>query len=56
MPDLMEQYKNPTQINEYFEMIKTKTLYNHWYFGHFHKDIKFDEKHTVVYNKIIQIN
>jgi len=56
IPDLKEQYKNPTQINDYFEMISTKAEFKHWYFGHFHRDIKIDDRHSVIYKKIIQIN
>ena len=29
--------------------------YQHWYFGHYHMDKEVDEKHTVLYNKIIRL-
>lgn len=29
--------------------------YNHWYFGHYHKDMKIDSKHTALFQNIIEI-
>lgn len=29
--------------------------FKHWYFGHHHKDIKIDAKHTCLFNDIIEI-
>lgn len=40
-------------LNKYFDMIEEKTDYKHWYFGHYHQDIKdITDKHTVLYNLI----
>ncbi|OAT84672.1 hypothetical protein A6P54_02585 [Bacillus sp. MKU004] len=54
---------NPEDISSYLKDDMCKYLseimprinYRHWYFGHFHVDYKIDEKHTVVFNKILQI-
>lgn len=29
--------------------------FKHWYFGHYHRDARVDQKHTCLYNGIIQI-
>ena len=41
-------------LNGFFKMIERDLTFKHWYFGHFHKDIEF-EKHTLLYNKIVEI-
>lgn len=43
-------------LNKYFNMIEDKVDYKHWYFGHYHQDIKnITNKHTVLYNLIEKI-
>ncbi len=32
-----------------------KIDYTHWYFGHMHEDLQVDEKHTCVYDVLIEI-
>ncbi|OAA84701.1 metallophosphoesterase family protein [Clostridium ljungdahlii] len=50
------QPKPEDAVNKYLEVIEEKCKYNHWYFGHFHEDIEVDDKHTLVYEKIIRID
>ncbi|MFL0198593.1 metallophosphatase [Clostridium sp. WILCCON 0269] len=47
--------KENNPLNTFFNMLQTELNYKHWYFGHFHDDIDIDEKHTLVYEKIIRI-
>ena len=42
-------------INRFLDYIDETVDYKHWYFGHFHKDIKLDNKHTLLYNNIIKL-
>ena len=35
--------------------IEEKIRYKHWYFGHFHRDIELDEKHTGVYHRLLPL-
>lgn len=42
-------------FTDFLQKISEKLVYNHWYFGHFHDDIQLDERHTLVYQKIISI-
>ena len=45
-----------TEIHHFLNNIENKCIFKHWYFGHFHKDDQLDEKHTVLYKKILEIN
>lgn len=38
-------------INNFLDYIEDIVTYNHWYFGHFHKDIEF-KNHTLLYQKV----
>ena len=42
-------------LTDYFQMLEKKVQYKHWYFGHYHRNMKIDEKHTVVYEEIIPV-
>ena len=47
-------YPNDNELLEYLENIKNKTIYNHWYYGHYHKDVE-NGKIICVYNKVIRL-
>ncbi|MBN3411221.1 metallophosphoesterase family protein [Clostridium botulinum] len=49
------QPKPEENLNKYLEIIEEKVDFKHWYFGHFHEDIEIDEKHTMIFEKIIRI-
>ena len=36
-------------LNDYLQVIQEQLSYEHWYFGHYHKDIDLDEKHSLLY-------
>lgn len=42
-------------INRFLDYIDDVVDYKHWYFGHFHKDIVLDNKHTLIFNFIKKI-
>ena len=42
-------------LTDYLEAIKEKVSYKHWYFGHYHADMKVDEKHTLLYTSIVSL-
>ncbi|SHH19754.1 metallophosphoesterase family protein [Clostridium grantii] len=51
-------YKNAkrNELNKFFDLIETKVNYKHWFFGHYHEERTFqDNKHTVIYNDVIEI-
>lgn len=55
---IMEQMgymKENNSLNKFFDILENNLQYKHWYFGHFHDDVGIDDKHTLVYNKIIEL-
>lgn len=42
------------ELQEYFQIIEEKTIFKHWYFGHWHQDIHI-EKFTGVWYEIYQL-
>ena len=42
-------------LTDFLEKIKCNTLYDKWFFGHYHKDIKIDEKSTAVFDNILKV-
>ena len=42
------------ELTEFLQQVKDNVSYTHWYFGHYHKDTVYDEKHTAVfYEKVL---
>lgn len=29
--------------------------YKHWYFGHFHDDVEVDDRHTLLYQNVVEL-
>lgn len=42
-------------LTDYLQELEEKLQYSHWYFGHYHMDIKVDEKHSLLYQSIISL-
>jgi hypothetical protein len=42
-------------LEKYFDILENDLIFKHWYFGHYHEDVKIDTKHTLIYNKIIKL-
>ena len=51
----MGYLKEQATLNSYFDNLEKSLDYKHWFFGHFHDDVCFD-KHTLVYNKIVEVS
>lgn len=47
--------KYSTRLSHYLEEIEEKVDYTHWYFGHHHKDVVIDDRHTLIYQKILEL-
>ena len=47
----------PVALNDFLDDLEYKhnIQFDHWYFGHHHIDKEIDDKHTAVYQKVIQI-
>jgi hypothetical protein len=53
--ELYSTFKEVNELNDYFDLVEDKLNFKHWYFGHFHQDFNIDNKHTCLYNNLIQI-
>lgn len=53
--DQIDSWKDITAIEKYFDVLEEKVSFKHWYFGHFHIDMRIDEKHTVLYERVIRL-
>lgn len=42
-------------LNDYFDEIEEYLQYQHWYCGHYHENLRLDEKHTVLYKDIVKL-
>lgn len=42
-------------LNRYFDRIYERASFKHWYFGHFHADLKLSDKLTLLFNKVEKI-
>lgn len=43
-------------LTDYLQEIEEKTQYKHWFFGHYHEDRCVDDKHTILYYAIMEID
>lgn len=43
------------ELMNYFETIANNYTFNHWYFGHWHRDIKIDNRFTAVTTKFYRV-
>lgn len=43
------------KLTNFFEEINDKTSFKHWYFGHYHNDVKITDKHTLLYHNTINL-
>jgi len=47
--------KENNPLNSFFDMLGKELQYKHWYFGHFHNSVGIDDKHTLIYNEVVQL-
>ena len=52
---LMIRHTDNDILTDWFESIKDKLEFSHWYFGHYHYDKDIDDKYTVLYHTIREI-
>lgn len=43
------------KLTDFLSVIKSKLDYQHWFFGHYHKDMRIDGKHTFVFENILKL-
>lgn len=42
--------------NKILDIFAEKIEYKHWYFGHYHKDVKINDKKTALYNMVYELS
>lgn len=48
------EYK-PDELTGYLEELRSRCRYNHWFFGHYHRDEPVDEKHDILYHRVLRV-
>lgn len=43
------------RLTRFLDEVDWRLDYKHWYYGHFHKDVDVDEKHTLLFERIVPI-
>lgn len=43
------------RLTDYFDELEGKLHYRHWFAGHYHADTGVDSKHTILYNRLVNI-
>lgn len=54
-PNLGWESPDFDQLTEFLNELEVKLDFKHWYFGHMHRDRDCDEKHTLLYNEIVEL-
>ncbi len=52
---MLDAAKEQNQLTDFLLEVDKKLQYVKWYFGHFHDDKEIDERHILLYNKILKI-
>jgi len=47
--------KSKTQLSVFLQEVEEYVTFKKWFFGHYHDDIDLDDKHTLLYQKIVRI-
>lgn len=57
LQQLCTMHPSPDELTDFLSNIEDdyNLQFTHWYFGHHHKDIQLDEKHTCLYQNIVKI-
>lgn len=43
-------------LTNYFEELEGKLRYNVWFYGHYHVNLRLDEKHMILYEDIVSLD
>lgn len=54
-PDTGWQTPDLDALTEFLETLERRLFYRRWYFGHFHKDRDVDDRHTLLYQRVVRL-
>ena len=52
-PDPGWERPDVDRLTGFLDELEDRLDYKHWYYGHFHRDGNPDERHTVLYDRIV---
>lgn len=44
------------ELTGWLDKIEDKLAYRHWFFGHFHRDVQLDNRHSVLFQSIVNLD
>ena len=54
-PDPGWERPDVDRLTGFLDELEDRLDYKHWYYGHFHRDGNPDERHTVLYDRIVRL-
>jgi DNA repair exonuclease SbcCD nuclease subunit len=51
----LTQNGSPDTLTDFLDDIKSRCVYNKWFFGHYHQDRVIDDKHRLLYCEMIKL-
>lgn len=42
-------------LTEYLQSMEERLEFRHWFFGHYHSDLRVDSKHTLLYEELLEL-
>ena len=49
-------YSEHNRLTDFLNEVETRIKLKHWFFGHHHHDEVIDDKHTLLYNSVVEIH
>lgn len=43
------------RLTEFLDELEDRLMFKHWYYGHFHRDLDVDARHTLLYDEIVRL-
>ncbi|MBP3885629.1 MAG: metallophosphoesterase [Olsenella sp.] len=54
-PDRGWENPDADRLTDFFDELEERLSFRHWYFGHFHRDRDVDNRHTVLYDRVVRL-
>lgn len=55
MMDSLGQMRAVDRLTDFLTEVDMIVDYKQWYFGHFHRDLKLDDRHTLLYQIVVEL-
>lgn len=54
-PDPAWQHPDKDRLTDFLDELDDRLCYHRWYLGHFHRDCDLDDRHTVLYDRVVEL-